>query len=602
MRGYCPTCYPIVRDKLEKRKQRRLAKEAPSRYPWPALDEIALLREFGRRDFWTNFQWVFGAAANPKGKRWISPEVHEPMARWFQKHVMEWYEARERGEGIEKCLAILVHREVGKTTMFSQAGQEWLHLLDPELAIATGSEKLELAEKIVAGVRAVMDGSDPYALFPRLYGNWATNARQWSGRAMVHGARKNTSRRDPSMSVFGVETSITGSHPDVIFYDDPISYERMMTDTSWLQMVNEQVASLFPVIQKDGLTVWVGTRYDDEDHFGVAFRDEGVKSLEGLDTDQITVDPSGKWDVYFLAGRDQEGKPTTPKVWPEWRLQRYQRKDPLKYAAQVMNDPQLSEFNPITKEQIAQCLVDAKDVPWNALRYGFCCDYAFWDGASRAKKDETVFIIHGYPRDGSGDIYVIEVHGSPTWRAEDFGHRLVAAVQRYRKQGRRVIGIGGDKIMALQTVWESQLRNYFADANEPMPPYYEFQRGGKGSIGEGGSTRGATKVARMVNMASYWVDGHVKVVKDGPGVEKLMDQMSRIGQYMVNPRMRNDYADAHADAVQPEFYNPMRRGGSQKPPYERGSIPLSLEGLDRGMFDDSDYGDWLRECPREPIR
>lgn len=582
---------------LPKVEKRALRPEEPSKYPWPALDEIALLREFGRTHFWTYFQYVYGAGSNPKGKRWIDPAIHEPMANWFQKHVLEWHNARSKGEGVEKCLAILVHREVGKTTMISQAGQSWLHVLDPEISSFTGSEKLELAQKITAAIRAVMDGSDPYALFPKLYGNWATNARQWTGREMVHAARKNTSRKDPSMGVFGVETSITGAHPDAIFYDDPISYERMMTDAGWLQMVNEQVGSLFPVIQKDGLTVWVGTRYDDEDHFGLAFRDEGVKSLTGLETDQITTDPNGKWDVYFLAGRDKEGKPTTPKVWPEWRLRRYQQKDPLKYASQVMNDPQLSEFNPITKEQIAQCVVEAKDVPWSSLRYGFCCDYAFWDGASRAKKDETVFIIHGYPRDGSGDIYVIEVHGSPTWRAEDFGHRLVAAVQRYRKQGRRVIGIGGDRMNALSNVWGSQLKNYFADGNEPMPPYYEFTRGGKG-VG----VVGATKVSRMVNIASYWVDGHVKIVKDGPGVEKLMDQMSRIGQYMVNPRMRNDYADAHADAVQPEFYNPMRRAGNQKPPYERGSIPISMDGLEQRMFDDSDYGDWIRECPREPIR
>lgn len=557
---------------------------------WDYANEAEALRNAGRIDFWTFFQHIFGAHSNPKGKRWIDPQVHEPMARWFQKHVDEWFDWRAHGWGKQKHLAVLVHREVGKTTMFVQAGIAWLHLRDPEISTYIGSEKLELATKSLAAIKSIIDGSDPYALFAPLYGNWSDESKKWTGTEIVHTGRKNISRRDPSIGTFAVETSIVGAHPDAIFYDDPISYERLRSDTNWLDTVNSQLTSLIPVIQSDGLFVNVGTRYDDLDHFGVAFRDEGVASLEGMETDSITVDKDGKWHVYFLAAKTPDGVLTTPKVWNERRLLDFQRRDPLRYAAQVMNDPSISELNPITRDQLEQCKVNVKDVPWGSLRFAVLTDVAFSDGDRVSGKDETVLIVHGYPRNGSGDVYVIEGYGSNQWRAEDFYDRLVALVQRYRRQGRTIFMITGEKSRSgLKGAIRSGIQNRFSDVNEPMPPYYEFERGD------------TKKYNRLQASTTFWVDGHVRIIRDSPGSEQLIKQMSRIGQYAVNKKIKIDWADAHSDAFQPELYQPMRRIGPQKAPYERGSIPIEVDGLDPEMFDDSDGG-WSMAHPRPPIR
>ena len=175
---------------------------------WDGQAELDLLRDACPKDFWTFFLYAFGAGANPKGKRWIDHTVHEPLARWFEGHVLEWHNARKKGVGKQKHLAVVVHREIGKTTMITEAGQLWLHLLDPELSSYTGSERLELSMKMLGAIKGVMDGSDPYALFSRLYGNWSTEARSWTGKDVIHAAKKNTSRTDPSFGTFAVETSI----------------------------------------------------------------------------------------------------------------------------------------------------------------------------------------------------------------------------------------------------------------------------------------------------------------------------------------------------------------------------------------------------------
>jgi len=558
------------------------------RGPWKATEMTHLIREACRRDFWTFFLYAFGAGLNPKGKHWIDRSVHKPMAMWFQKHIDEWLEWRKNHIKRQKHLAILVHREIGKTTLFTRAGQLWLHLRDPDIATATGAEKEGLAQNMLEAMKAVLDGSDEHALWTKLFGDWATSARKWTGKAIVHAGRRNTSRQDPSMVIFGVETSITGSHPDAIFYDDPISYERLTTDTNWLQAVNSQVSSLIPVIQGDGLVVWVGTRYDAEDHFGVGFRNQGVASVDGMQTDSLpTITEDGGMHVYFMAARDGQGNPTTPLVWPDNRLKSYQKTDPLRYAAQVMNDPSISELNPITREQIMQCGVDKKDVPWSALRFSIQCDTAFADDKATSNKDETVMIVHGHARNGSGDVYVVEGHGNARMRAEDFGKLLVSTVQRYRRQGFHIIAITDERTRAGKAdSWRLALANFFADVNEPMPQFIEFERGN------------TKKYERLHNATTFWVDGHVRWIKGAPGVDRLCAQMANIGQYAVNPRTKIDWADAHSDAFQPDIYRPMRRMQHQADPWSRGAQPIAVEGLNPGDFDD----DWRTMLPREPIR
>lgn len=577
--------------------KRRLRWSQARRIPWDSEAEADALRYLFRRNLWAFFLYAFGAARNPKGKRWIEDDVHRPLADWFQRHADEWL-AQRRHPGAprqQKHLAVLVHREVGKTTMISQAAQLWLHLRDPELSSYSGAESLRLAASILHSIKAVMDGSDPYALFMPLYGSWFGASRTWTGDTVTHAARRNVARKDPSFGTFAVETSILGAHPDAIFYDDPISYERLKSDTHWLEAVNSQVTSLYPVIQADGLVVWVGTRYDDADHFGVAFEQEGIASIEGIASDSLRVTEGGLWHVYFLAGRDGNGQPTTAKVWPEERLLNYQRRDPLRYAAQVMNDPAISELNPITREQLQQCVVPQDRVPWNALRFAITTDTAFWDGFRRSasQKDETVFLIWGYPRDGSGDVYFVEGYGSTLWRAEDFARQLVTAVQRYRRQGRRIFAITDELTVAgKKGAWKLSLQNFFNDVNEPMPVLHELSRGPQ------------HKQGRLVSAASFWVDGHVRVVDRAPGAERLLQQMARIGQYSVNPRIRIDWADAAADAFSPALYQPMRRTGPGVAPWAAGATPIATEGLEMGEFDDEALAlkGYFDDAPRPPLR
>jgi hypothetical protein len=84
-------------------------------------------------------------------------------------------------------------------------------------------------------------------------------------------------------------------------------------------------------------------------------------------------------------------------------------------------------------------------------------------------------------------------------------------------------------------------------------------------------------------------------------MEKLCDQMARIGQYAVNPRLKIDWADAHSDAFQPDLYSPMRRQG-ERTPWDRGAEPIRMDGMEAFDDDNREIREWGALLPREPIR
>lgn len=511
---------------------------------WPTEEERLLWADRCRTSFWWFFQFAWGAAFNPKGSVFEEP-IHRPMADWFQKHILHWMSRRGTKDAYQLRLAILVPRRVGKSVMFTKAGQLWCHLLDSELSTYTGSEKTEFATDFLGSIKAVIDGTDTFARFQWLYGDWgAQHGRTWKTEQVVHGARKNLSRTEPSFGVWGVEGGLTGKHPDILFFDDPISYEKLATHANWLETVNAHTSSLVPVVESDGAIIWLGTRYHDGDHFGTSFDKEGVSENAGMRLPHVPIREDGVWKVYFLAARDSENQPVIPTIWSEHALRDFERKDPLRYAAQVMNDPSSSDFNPLTREQVNECWVDAKDVPKN-LRITLHTDTAFKSQESQARGDDSVIIEVGHSRDGSGDVYVLGCYGSNLWRVEDFANRIVMRAQEWKRRGKKFALITDELAPGgKRGTWPLVIQSWFHAAGLPCPPIMELQRGGK------------KKIARIIEAVSFIVDGHVKFVKDAPGMDRLVEQLVKVGT-----SRHDDYSDAFADAFHKDVYRPLHKLG-----------------------------------------
>lgn len=527
------------------------------RFTWPLHEERRWWAHKCYDSFWWFFMYAWGAQFNPEGT-FICEEIHKPMCDWFEEKAKHWLERRGTDEAYRLNLAILVPRRVGKSLIFTNVALTWLHLRDPNISTFIGSHTRDFAIELMAPIQNVLNGTDPYSRFSWLYGNWYNKDRTWKNYVLTHGARQNVSRRDPSFGVWGVETGLVGKHPDVLDLDDPTSYEKIGSDANWLQTVNSHIISLEPVIEKDGLMMWVGTRYADGDHFGTFLKREGIKSITGMYmpgqdatfNDKPVLRHDGMWHVYYLQGRDKAGKPSIPTVWDEPALQKFENQDPLQYASQIMNDPSSSIFTPLTRDQLAQMVVPAEGVPFRNLVYSIHMDTSFKTIESRARGDESVIQLWGHYRDGSGDVIYCGGWSSHRWRIEHFLDKMVEVLRDCAAEGKIVKVITDEKeVGGRQGNWEMTIRNAINSARlRRVPEIILLGRGGK------------KKLHRIMNGVHFWVNGHVKLLKNAPGLDSLMEQMAGIGTSALD-----DYADSAADVFNIEVYSAMRPHFTEEP-------------------------------------
>lgn len=469
---------------------------------------------------------------------WFTADIHKPLCDWFELHVRDWLQNRSKGLNSQKYLMVLIPRRAGKTTVITQAGLLWLHLQDPDLSTYIGSEKEELASVILQPLKTTLSGEDPFSRWVWLYGNWYTKNRQWKTNLAIHAARHNMSKKEPSFGTWGVESGLTGKHPDVLCLDDPTTYEKIASHSNWLETVNNHIASLFPVMQSNGLFIAVGTRYSDGDHFGKAIRVDGIKTWTGHTKSNIKIDPLGLWDSFYMAGRKADNTPALPEIWSEEQMRHYEANDPLKYAAQVLNDPSASKYNPLTRDQVLKCVITPNEIPKD-LRVFFHADTAFKTQATQGRGDHTTLVINGHTYDGTGRVYVLEVQGSNWWRAEDFLKLLVEKVGEYKRKGYKIGAITDDKqVGGHEGSWALNIQNAFTDSKVYPPAFIPLSRQNR-----------TKKEVRHVHAAAHVVDGRVFFANNCPNLERLLEQLTHIGA-----NFQDDYIDAFSDSFVPEIY------------------------------------------------
>lgn len=512
--------------------------------------ERQLWGEACRRRFWTFARRGFGIAPwmvdNPH-KLWLTERVHKPLCAWYEWHVRDWL-ANRRTASRRRKLAIVWPRHFGKTTLITKAGQIWLHLQDPDLATVTYSVTQTRSHEFVTAIRDTLEGANPYAWFPMLYGNWV-GGRNWKAGSLTHNHRITHGRSEASFEASSVEVGLTGKHPDAVFIDDPVTIEKLREGEGWLKLVDEGVNALIPVVPKNGLIVACATRYRDYDWLGNLFRDEGVRSLDGMtvrDPD-FKLDADGQWDLYLMRARNDLGDPVLPEVWDDQALKDYARKDPMGYAAQMMNEPGEGAHMPVTWAQVEDMVIDVKDLPRD-MRYSIHLDAAFKDAARIGRGDYNVIEVWGHK---NGTAYYLDGKRSNEWQPQDFADAFVTTLQGLVAKRARVFVVTYDlETGGLKGSMKLFLMGACHAVGLPLPPTKPMHRN-------------LSKDTRIREAAMYWADGRVKLVRTAPEWRQLASEMVRLGVARTR-----DMADAAADVFAEGVYTPESTGthqGSYRP-------------------------------------
>ena len=503
-------------------------------------------KEFWRRrcydSFWWFFKYCYGYDRNPKGgaghHQWLQEATHKKACDWFEKHAREWMAMRKSGRGVAKKLICVVPRDWGKTTLFPQAGQIWLHLHDPELATYTGCETITRAREVLNGVKSVISGDDPYSRYGWLYGRQKSPRRKWKVDGVVTAARTNLTRRDDSYGIWAVQSGMVGLHPDGGFFDDPNTYERMDRHKDWLEIVWNHMSTLIPVFQRDAFWMLTATRYGDGDHIGKCVQHAGVKSVEGMPMPGIEIEPDGIWDLFYLdAINDSDNSLVMPQIWDWTRIKDFERENSTRYWAQVRNNPTQNPYNVLPRHMADRLIVDPDKIEYKKLRVSIHIDTAFKNPRRRTRGDYNTVSAAGHEQK-TGRVIFLGAKVSRDWDSEEFAKVLIDTVKNWRLRALRVVCITDEQdIGGKPGVWPAFLKTKFREADVEMPELLILDRDNR------------RKDEHLAHAAALWRDGKMVLPRDAENLDMLLDQMTKIGM-----SDHDDIADAMRDAYNQRVY------------------------------------------------
>ena len=252
---------------------------------------------------------------------------------------------------IQKCET---PRGTGKTTLGTVASAIQEACRNPNVAILIANERQETADGFLRAIKTQFETNELLrSLFPEVippdFGEttWATS------KATL---KRDSRRPEPTFMTIGVGGTVTGTHPDIIIVDDPVSKEAMENARvgAWqiMERVNRWCNELKYLLNPQALPMpWIrfnGTRWWRDDTYDYIEKKYGYDEqprryrISAKMTDGLVVSR----EVYrvgdvaiFRASGIENGRPTYPDIYPMDKLVKLQRDDPELFACNIQNNP-----------------------------------------------------------------------------------------------------------------------------------------------------------------------------------------------------------------------------------------------------------------------
>jgi hypothetical protein len=162
-----------------------------------------------------------------------------------------------------------------------------------------------------------------------LFGDLVTTAETWS-TTEVRLSGRSKAMREPSIDTVGLDTSRTGSHPDFVILDDLVhegNYESAIEQ----QRARTLVQAYYPILERWGTLLLVGTRWGDNDVYGWVLEQERMRDEKGLPP---------RWKTFIRGAYNSDGSLFVPYVLSQSRLDDLQsRTDSKLFSAWYLNEP-----------------------------------------------------------------------------------------------------------------------------------------------------------------------------------------------------------------------------------------------------------------------
>ena len=230
----------------------------------------------------------------------------------------------------EKFKLILIPRDHLKSTIITKGWSIQQILRNPDIRILLANNTWDNARNFLQSIEGYMS---PGTALSMLFGNFISP--RWNKDDCVIRQRKTISDA-PTIATTGLEKEQTSQHYDIIIADDLVARENVRTKEQ-REKVKDYIASLYALLEPNGMMVVVGTRWSKDDAY------------EDLIND-------GTWDKLLMDAYD--GDPLRQRVlFPEKfsleKLNDLRRKLRASlFSCWYMNDPIAPEASDFSEEWI----------------------------------------------------------------------------------------------------------------------------------------------------------------------------------------------------------------------------------------------------------
>lgn len=268
-----------------------------------------LLKERARQELWIFNRYVLQIE---KGKQQLNA---------FHKELCYFIEEEKR----MKKLALLPRGHL-KSTLITIGYCTQQIIANPNIRILILSATWQLAVDFLTEIKRNLQQSQTLL---RLYGDVTQNPIEWS-QDRITLQRTDTNIKGPTVWATGVDSNLTGSHPDIIVMDDVVTRENTGT-IEQIDKVKLRYKDALDLLEPGGQFIIIGTRWTYNDFYSwILEKNEKQKNF------LITRKKAYIGDLE--TGQDFQA------LWPEKftreeLFERKQEKGPYEFSAQYLNEP-----------------------------------------------------------------------------------------------------------------------------------------------------------------------------------------------------------------------------------------------------------------------
>ncbi len=237
---------------------------------------------------------------------------------------------------MKKKKLILLPRGHLKSTLITVGYSLFKIVQDPKIRILIQNAGYQTAADFVRAIKRHLEFNEDLI---KLYGALAEDPEEWSeNRITLRSAKVSEQGKEPTVTGWGVETTKTGQHYDLIIHDDLVERENIGTRDQ-IQKVILRYKDSLDLLEPGGQMIVIGTRWTDGDLYSWILDKENnvINSYETM------IEKALKWEGP-LEDALQTGENVKSYLWPAkfdqgelWS--RFREKGPYEFSCQYLNDP-----------------------------------------------------------------------------------------------------------------------------------------------------------------------------------------------------------------------------------------------------------------------